>query len=157
MADVNKTHVQDPGFDPRLFLRDEELDFGIGLILSGERRLVTEALEHCKSAELPPLGVRVLLSARFQPGQTVSALRSQLGATVPTFARILGDLDQAGYIERRANHADGRAKRIYLTLEGKRLTDQAAIAMRDQLRNAYRQAGATAVAGTRSVLQALSR
>ncbi|MEL6828768.1 MAG: MarR family transcriptional regulator [Pseudomonadota bacterium] len=157
MADVNKTRVEDPGFDPRLFLRDEELDYGIGLILSGERRLLTEALDHCAPEGLPPLAIRILLTARFQPGQTVSALRTQLGATVPTLARVLGELDQRGYIERRANHADGRAKRVYLTVEGKRLTDQATIAMRDLLRNAYRRAGATAVSGARTVLQALSQ
>lgn len=157
MADVNKTRVDDPGFDPRLFLRDEELDFGIALILSGERRLVTEAFEYCTSADLPPLAIRVLLAARFQPGQTVSALRNQLGATVPTLARILGELDQRGLIERRSGHVDGRAKQVYLTVEGKRLTDQATIAMRDRLRNAYRRAGATAVSGTRAVLQALSQ
>jgi len=157
MADVNKTQRQDPGFDPRLFLRDEELDYGIGLILSGERRLVTEALEYCNSAGLPPLAVRVLLAVRFQPGETVSALRTQLGATVPTMARVLGDLDKRGLIDRRSTHADGRAKRVYLTTEGKRLTDQAAIAMRDRLRNAYRRAGASAVGGARAVLQALSQ
>lgn len=156
MHDVNQNRLNSAGFDPRLFLRDEELDYGIALILSGERVLMKAAGDLAAHESLPPLAARVLIAARFQSGQTVSQLRRRLDATVPTMARILGDLDKRDLIERRVSRADARRRTIYLTTEGKRMTDPATIAMRDTLRDAYRKAGANAVAGARAVLEALS-
>jgi len=156
MHDVNQNRGQAPGFDPRLFLRDEELDYGIALLLSGERVLMRQSGDLATAEAMPPLAARVLIAIRFQSGQTVSALRGRLDATTPTLARILGDLDQRGLIERRVSRADARKRALYLTTEGKRMTDPAAIAMRDTLRDAYRRAGANAVAGARAVLEALS-
>ena len=71
-------------------------------------------------------------------------------------ARILGDLDQRKLIDRRTTDRDRRAREVYLTEDGKRVTDPATIAMRETLRRAYRDAGATAVSGTRTVLEALA-
>jgi len=156
MHDVNQNRGQAPGFDPRLFLRDEELDYGISLLLSGERVLMRQSGDLATTEAMPPLAARVLIAIRFQSGQTVSDLRRRLDATTPTLARILGDLDQRGLIERRVSRADARKRTLYLTTEGKRMTDPAAIAMRDTLRDAYRRAGANAVAGARAVLEALS-
>jgi DNA-binding MarR family transcriptional regulator len=155
MPDVNQMRANAPGFDPRLFLRDEELDYGIALVLAGERALLKEAAEIAQLEAMPQLAARTLIALRFQPGLTVSALREHLGATVPTFARIIGDLGQRGLIERQKSETDGRARVLFLTTEGKRLTDPATIAMRNALRNAYRKAGANAVAGARAVLEAL--
>jgi len=44
---------------------------------------------------------------------------------------------------------------VFLSTEGKRLTDEATIVLRDRLREAYRHAGANAVVGKRAVLKAL--
>ncbi len=156
MADVNRNRGPAPGFDPRLFLRDEELDYGIALLLASERILMKQAGDLANAKAMPPLAARILITIRFQPGQSVSALRQQLDATVPTLARIIGDLDQRGLIDRRKSQSDGRQRALYLTHEGKQLTDPATIAMRDALRGAYRRAGANAVAGARAVLEALS-
>lgn len=125
-------------------------------MLTAERCLMRQAGDLASREHIPPLAARVLIAIRFDAGQTVSGLREQLGATTPTLARILGDLDQRGLIERRASRVDARRRTLYLTTDGKRLTDPAAIAMRDTLRDAYRRAGASAVAGTRAVLEALS-
>lgn len=156
MPDVNHSRANAPGFDPRLFLRDEELDYGIALLLAGERVLMKQAGDLSAREAMPPLAARVLIAIRFEPGRSVQALRTRLDATTPTLARILSDLDQRGLVERRKSRHDGRQRALYLTTEGKRLTDQATIAMRDTLRDAYRRAGASAVAGARAVLEALS-
>ena len=155
MPDVNQMRRNPQSFDPRLFLRDEELDYGIALVLAGERTLIRQAGELALENGLPALASRTLIALRFEPGLTVSVMRAQMGATVPTFARIIADLGTRGLIERRKSERDGRARTLFLTTDGKRLTDPAAIAMRDALRDAYRKAGATAVAGARSVLEAL--
>ena len=156
MVNVNQIRANAPGFDPRLFLRDEELDYGIALLLAGERVLMTVVNEIAEDFDLPQLAARVLITIRFQPGQTVKDLREQLHATTPTLARILGDLDQRGFIERRqSDEGDRRTRRVYLSHEGKRLTDPATLDMRERLRAAYRSAGSGAVGGVRAVLEAL--
>nr|WP_070960382.1 MarR family transcriptional regulator [Hyphomonas sp. Mor2] len=156
MVYVNQIRANAPGFDPRLFLRDEELDYGIALLLAGERALMKAAGEIARDFDLPPLAARVLITIRFQPGQTVTGLREQLDSTTPTLARILGDLDQRGLIERRQrDDGDRRTRSLYLSHEGKRMTDQATLTMRDRLRAAYRAAGSGAVSGVRAVLEAL--
>jgi DNA-binding MarR family transcriptional regulator len=156
MVNVNQIRANAPGFDPRLFLRDEELDYGIALLLAGERALMKAAGEISRDFDLPQLAARVLITIRFQPGQTVTELREQLHATTPTLARILGDLDQRGFIERRqSEHGDRRTRCLYLSHEGKRVTDPATLTMRNRLRSAYRAAGSGAVSGVRAVLEAL--
>ncbi len=156
MVNVNQIRANAPGFDPRLFLRDEELDYGIALLLAGERALMKAASEISRDFELPQLAARVLITIRFQPGQTVTGLREQLDATTPTLARILGDLDERDLIERRqSTQGDRRTRHLFLSHEGKRVTDPATLAMRDQLRAAYRAAGSGAVSGVRAVLEAL--
>jgi len=156
MVNVNKIRENAPGFDPRLFLRDEELDYGIALFLASERALMKATREIARDFAMPPLAAHTLLTIRFQPGHSVNQLCEQLDATTPTFARIIADLEKRGLIERRKNAAgDGRIRLLYLSHEGKRVTDPAAIAMRDKLRKAYRTAGSGAVGGVRSVLEAL--
>ena len=156
MVDVNQIRANAPGFDPRLFLRDEELDYGIALLLAGERALMKAAGDIARDFSLPVLAARVLVTVRFQPGQTVNALREQLDATTPTFARIIADLEKRGLIERRQSaQGDRRTRQLFLSFEGKRVTDPATIAMRDRLRQAYRSAGSGAVGGVRMVLEAL--
>lgn len=132
------------------------MDYGIALLLAGERALMKAAGEIAQDFDLPQLAARVLITIRFQPGQTVRELREQLHATTPTLARILGDLDQRGYVERRrSEQGDRRTRCLYLSHEGKRLTDPATLTMRENLRAAYRTAGSGAVSGVRAVLEAL--
>jgi DNA-binding MarR family transcriptional regulator len=156
MAIVNQNRASAHGFDPRLFLRDEELDYGIALMLAAERALMREAGDLASAQNMPPLAARALIAIRFQPGQTVSQLRDQQGATTPTMARILGDLDNRGLVERRKSKQDARARVLYLTIAGNDMTETAATAMRRAVRTAYRDAGSDAVAGARAVLEALS-
>ena len=107
--------------------------------------------------ELPQLAARVLITIRFQPGHTVTELRGQLDATTPTLARILGDLDERGYIERRqSDTGDRRTRCLFLSHDGKRVTDAATLNMREKMRAAYRAAGSGAVGGVRAVLEALA-
>ncbi|MEL7040022.1 MAG: helix-turn-helix domain-containing protein [Pseudomonadota bacterium] len=156
MVNVNQLRANAPGFDPRLFLKDEELDYGIALLLAGERALMKAAGEIASDMDMPALSARTLIAIRFQPGESVNQLRDQLNATTPTFARIIADLDQRGLVERRrSERGDRRTRRLYLSHEGKRVTDAATIAMRDRLRQAYRAAGSSAVGGARLVLEAL--
>ena len=143
-------------FDPRLFLRDEELDHGVALILAGERALLQAAESSKKSAAVNATELRALMAIRANPGLTVSELRATIGATIPTMARILGKLDERGLVRRKKSGQDGRKRKLELSLAGEAVCEPIAIAMRDALRIAYRSAGSDQVAGARAVLEALT-
>ena len=143
-------------FDPRLFLRDEELDHGVALILAGERALSAAAESGRRTASLNKTELQALLAIRVNSGITVTTLRQHLGATTPTMARILGKLDERGLIRRKKSGQDGRKRKLELSLAGTAITDPIAEAMRNVLREAYRSAGSEQVAGARSVLEALT-
>ncbi|KCZ48320.1 MarR family winged helix-turn-helix transcriptional regulator [Hyphomonas pacifica] len=143
-------------FDPRLFLMDQELDRGVGLLLAGSAELIKTADEARHKAGLSKPELQILMAVRYQPGHTVGDLRDALGMTVPTFARIIGDLDQRGLIEReRDAQGDKRRRTLVLSDAGTTLTTQIAIVLRERLRIAYRAAGPDAVEGARKVLDAL--
>jgi len=143
-------------FDPRLFLRDEELDRGVALILAGERALSMAAESGRRTASLNKTELEALLAIRAKSGLSVGELRAQLGATTPTMARVLGKLDERGLIRRKKSGQDGRKRKLELSLSGEAITDPIAEAMRNVLREAYRSAGGEQVAGAHSVLEALS-
>lgn len=143
-------------FDPRLFLMDQELDRGVGLLMAGGAELMRAAEEARHKAGLSKPEMQILMAIRYQPGQIVSDLRTALGMTVPTFARIIGDLDQRGLIDReRDNGGDKRRRTLTLSDTGTTLTTPIAIILRERLRLAYRAAGPDAVEGSRKVMDAL--
>ena len=150
------TQVNTPSsFDPRLFLRDEELDHGVALILASERALAISAEAERKKAALSKTELRAILAIRARAGLSVSDLRQHLGETVPTMARILGKLDERGLIRRKKSGQDGRKRKLELSLAGEAVSDPIAAVLRDRLRFAYRLAGSEQVAGARAVLEAL--
>ena len=142
-------------FDPRLFLIDQELDRGVGLLMSGHHRITKAADAARRKAGLNKAELQILMAIRYQPGQTVGDLRKSLGMTVPTFARIIGHLDSRGLILRDRGDEDGRQRKLSLSDSGTTLTTPVAIALRERLRIAFREAGPDAVAGARALLEAL--
>ncbi|HAY06523.1 MAG TPA: hypothetical protein DCY26_07705 [Hyphomonas sp.] len=144
-------------FDPRLFLTDQELDRSAGLLISGAAALSRAAESARKKAGLSKPELQILMAVRYRPGQTVSQLRSALGMTVPTFARLIGKLDERGLIERARETGDARRRKLSLSDAGTTLTTPIAIEVRERLRLAFRASGPEAVAGARSLLEALVR
>ncbi|MEM1151221.1 MAG: helix-turn-helix domain-containing protein, partial [Pseudomonadota bacterium] len=111
--EVNSPTV--PAADMRLYLRDEELDRGAGLILLGERALSAAAESARKQARLSRSEMQVLLAISQFPGQDVAGLRGRLAMTVPTCARLLGELDKRGLIERQLDGSDRRRRALMLS------------------------------------------
>jgi len=142
-------------FDPRLFLTDQELDRSAGLLISGASVLAKAAESARKKAGLSKPELQILMAVRYRPGLTVSELRSALGMTVPTFARLIGKLDERGLIERAREASDARRRQLTLSDAGITLTTPLAIEVRERLRLAFRASGPEAVAGARFLLEAL--
>lgn len=144
-------------FDQRLFLMDQELDRSVGLLISAASEIITTAEHAREKAGLSKAELQIIMGIRYQPGLTVSEMRESLGMTTPTFARLIGALDQRGLIERKRGSADARQRRLTLSDAGMTLSTPIAIAMRDRLRSAFRLAGPDAVAGMRTALEALNQ
>lgn len=139
----------------RLFLREEQLDAGAGLIMAAEKRLSLHVSEGLKEAGISRGEYDLLMGIRVHSGLNVSQMREELGMTVPTFARLLGRLDQKGLLEKKRSGRDGRARLLSLNPQGHALAERLSKAIRDVLRQAYREAGAEHVAGARAVLEAI--
>jgi DNA-binding MarR family transcriptional regulator len=152
-SDVNPSRP----FDPRLFLMDQELDRGVALILGGGRALNRTAEGARDETGLSKAQIQILMLLRYQPGLTVSQARDALAMTVPTFARLAGELDELGLIVRERSHTDGRRHALSLSDAGLTVTAPFATALRDQLRLAFRAAGPDSVAGARLLLEALTK
>lgn len=125
------------------------------LILAGERRLAMAMSASMADAGLSRSSCDILLSVRADPGLGVAEHRARLGMTVPTFARLLGQLDRRGLIEKRPGRQDARRRQLRLSAAGKTVAEPVAAALRDALRPAYRQAGADEVAGALALLASL--
>ncbi|MCI4644795.1 MAG: MarR family transcriptional regulator [Hyphomonadaceae bacterium] len=143
--------------DTRLYLRDEELDRGVGLILASERALTAVCEQGRKAAGLSRSELRALMAIGHSPGLDVSGLRARLSTTVPTCARLLAGLDARGLILREtAGGGDRRRRKLTLSPAGEALVEPIAEAMRSALREAYRNVGAESVAGARALLEAFA-
>jgi len=142
--------------DNRLFLRDEELAEGVRLILAASAEL-DRLLEAPLAAEdLSRSQADVLLAIAGSPGIDVAGLRARLAMTVPTLARLLGQLDRRGLVDRsRSATQDARRRALHLTDQGAATVDRLSAPLRQRLKAAYRAAGAEDVAGLRTVLGAL--
>ncbi len=152
---VNRPSPPKRPSDDRLFLRDAELDRGVVSILLGERALNVAVSAALSASGLNTAEMRALMVIRATPDLNVSELRGRLGATTPTLARTLGELDRKGLIDRTKSEADGRRRRLRLTAAGETVAVPLVEALRGALREAYREAGAEDVSGFRRVLDTL--
>ena len=64
-------------------------------------------------------------------GTRLTDLAARAGMTRPSMLELVDELERAGYLERRPDERDGRAKLICLTRDGRRVVAQALRAVRD--------------------------
>jgi DNA-binding MarR family transcriptional regulator len=156
---VNKTPppsaADTVGFEPRLFLREEELDRALELALAAQRVLESIAEPAQADDTLGSGHWRVLSALRRRPGQSVAALRTRLAIPKQSLARLLDDLQTAGLITRAVANADRRRRALSLTEAGRAREAAIAAGGRARLAAAFRAAGPQAVAGARDVWLAL--
>jgi DNA-binding MarR family transcriptional regulator len=80
-----------------------------------------------------------------------------LGITKQSLGRILKDLAAKGLVSQSVGSADRRERRLALTTSGQALEQALTAPQRALMANAYRAAGAEAVAGFRTVLTGLRK
>ena len=143
--------------DPRLILRDEELDQGLELMLLAEASLwstVDAALETEPGLGRPHWRAAFLLRRR--PGLGVRDLARLTGLSKQAASRTLADLVRLKLAETETGDLDGRRRPARLTDAGRAFEDRIAERLRTLLGRAYRTGGLDGVAGTRRILAALA-
>ncbi len=144
--------------DPRLILREEELDGGLELILLAEAALWA-AVDAALETETLGLGRshwRAAFLLRRRPGIGVQDLSKLTSLSKQAASRTLADLQKAGLVERGSGDLDGRRRPATLTPDGVAFEQRTAERLRALLARAYRTGGLDGVAGARRILAALA-
>ena len=144
--------------DPRLILREDELDAGLELLLLAEAALWA-AVDQGLEAEGLGLGRshwRAAFLLRRRPGIGVQELAHLTSLSKQAASRILVDLAAKGLVEKAAGDLDGRRRTAALTVRGEAFEAAIAERLRGLLTRAYRQGGLDGVAGARRILAALA-
>jgi DNA-binding MarR family transcriptional regulator len=89
------------------------------------------------------------------PGTTVNNLLNILGVTKQSLNRVLRTLITDGLVESKVGRMDKRERHLTLTQAGRTLEQTLSDAQRARMRTAFRDAGPDAVAGFRTVLEAM--
>ena len=89
------------------------------------------------------------------PGTTVNNLLNILGVTKQSLNRVLRALIEDGLVDSKVGTKDKRERNLHLTDKGAALEAELSDAQRTRMRAAFRQAGPEAVAGFRTVLEAM--
>ena len=142
--------------DPRLYLREDELDRAVALVFAAARRFWKTAQGPLSEAHLGPAHYRALAAIRRAEGLSISDLQAALDVRKQSLARTLDELEKAGLIQREPGRADRRQRLLRLTETGRAAERATAEALRERLAHVFRIAGADNVAGARVVLAALA-
>lgn len=70
--------------------------------------------------DLRPAHGNVMEHLSYQDGLRQTDLATRAGMTAQSMGELVEDLGRLGYVERRADPADGRARRVHLTPRGRR-------------------------------------
>lgn len=138
-----------------LFLRDEELTRGIELLDSAHRSLIGEPDRRLAGLGLGRNHRWLLYFVGRHPGVTMVELLGLMRLTKQSLSRLLKELVAKGLIVGASNPLDRRQRLLELTAPGRRLNDELNDRLRRRLADAYRAAGAEAVAGYHQVLLGL--
>ena len=138
-----------------LFLRDEELTRGFELLEAAYRGLIAEPDRRLAAAGLGRNHRRILHGIGRQPEITMVELRALLGLTKQSLSRLLAGLVDQGLVIRTEDDRDRRRRPLRLSERGRALDEDLNRHLRRRLADAYRAAGADAVAGCQEVLLGL--
>lgn len=154
MSDVKRAETR-PLASP-LYLRDEELKQGVDLLFHAFSEVFATGDGALRAAGLGRAHRRALYFIARNPALSVAALLGILKITKQSLNRVLNDLLEGGYVERRPAPNDRRMRQLRLTAKGLELEEKLWEAQRPRLARAFRDAGPDAVAGFRRVLAGLS-
>ncbi|MCV3269818.1 MarR family winged helix-turn-helix transcriptional regulator [Roseobacter sinensis] len=153
MADGRSSSAQSG--ENLLFLTDEQLRQGIEAMFFAYRGFTADPDRILSDMAYGRAHHRAVHFINRAPGTTVNNLLNILGVTKQSLNRVLRTLIEDGLVESRIGKADKRERHLFLTEAGRALEQKLSDAQRARMRMAFRDAGPEAVAGFRTVLEAM--
>ncbi len=141
--------------DSLLFLTDEQLRQGIEAMFFAYRGFTADPDRILADMAYGRAHHRAIHFINRAPGTTVNNLLNILGVTKQSLNRVLRTLIADGLVQSKVGRNDKRERHLFLTDEGRKLEQELSDAQRARLRLAFRTAGPEAVAGFRTVLEAM--
>lgn len=138
-----------------LFLKDEQLRRAIEAMFFAYRGFTADPDKILEQYGYGRAHHRALHFIQRTPGTTVNNLLSILGVTKQSLNRVLRTLIDSGLVESRVGKRDKRERHLYLTEAGNALETELSDVQCARMRGAFRAAGPEAVAGFRTVLEAM--
>jgi len=138
-----------------LFLREDELRQGIELLFYAYRDFTRGPDEILEEYGFGRAHHRALHFIGGHAGITVAELLGILRITKQSLSRVLSALIEDGLVRQQQGQRDRRQRQLFLTDKGRDLERRISAVQQAKVADAYRQAGAEAVAGYRKVLAGL--
>jgi len=138
-----------------LFLTDEQLRKGIEAMFFAYRGFTADPDRILAEKSYGRAHHRALHFIHRSPGTTVNNLLATLGVTKQSLNRVLRTLIEDGLVLNEVGIRDKRQRHLTLTDAGADLESALSNVQSDRMRSAYRQAGADAVYGFCTVLEAM--
>ena len=138
-----------------LYLTDEQLRQGIEAMFFAYRGFTADPDRILEEKGYGRAHHRAVHFINCAPGTTVNNLLKILGVTKQSLNRVLRTLIEDGLVVVHVGQQDKRERNLFLTDKGRALEQQLSDAQRNRMRAAYRHAGPDAVAGVRTVLEAM--
>ena len=138
-----------------LYLTDEQLRHGIEAMFFAYRGFTADPDRILDEHGYGRAHHRAIHFINCVPGTTVNNLLNILGVTKQSLNRVLRTLIEDGLVIVKVGTRDKRERNLHLTETGKALEQKLSDAQRDRMRQAYKHAGPDAVAGFRTVLEAM--
>ncbi len=138
-----------------LFLTDEQLRQGIEAMFFAYRGFTADPDRILVDLAYGRAHHRAIHFINRAPGTTVNNLLGLLGVTKQSLNRVLRTLIADGLVQSQVGKSDKRERHLYLTDAGRTLEQTLSDAQRLRMRSAFRDAGPEAVAGFRTVLEAM--
>ena len=139
--------------DNLLFLTDEQLRRAIEAMFFAYRGFTADPDRILSGYDYGRAHHRAIHFIHRMPGTTVNNLLAILGVTKQSLNRVLRTLVEDGLVESRVGNRDRRERHLFLTASGEALERELSDAQRARMRAAFREAGPSAVAGFREVLE----
>ena len=139
-----------------LFLRDQELDRALELLVVALRRIEAETALIRDEADIDTTDQWLLFMIEHKPGATAADLAQRLALTKQTLSRHVRRLVALDLVATSGDSGDGRKRPLRLSERGRQLAGALANGQKRPLRQAFKLTGAVPVEGFQAVLGELA-
>ncbi len=135
--------------------RENELNQALEAIHFGFKALIARPDERLAEITYSRVHHRILYFIARNPECSINELLGVMGVSKQYLNRPLRQLTEDGYVRVRADQADKRVKRVSLSKKGLKLENELSGDQRERFEKVFKQAGADAEAGWRTVMALL--